>query len=179
MKRFYTADPKDAYRLALEGLAGDARLIVVQNDEVCVWTGAIQSFDLEECERRGIAVAYGEYIGGSIVCMPGDLSVMRIHWGTDDWIVEFGRRVYDWLAGLGLDVVRSDNDLLADGKKIFSWARATTKEGWCQSVAHFSIGPMDLELVKAICTKEMVKMPGALSDYGITAEDALLEFGLY
>ena len=42
-----------------------------------------------------------------------------------------------------------------------------------ESVAHFSIN-MDLNLVGRVCTKPMVKTPGALGKYGVTA-DVLLE----
>ena len=61
------------------------------------------------------------------------------------------------------------SDLLADGKKVASWARATLITGWVQTVAHFSVN-VDVDLIRQICTKPMVKVPGALSDYGITAE---------
>ena len=137
---------------------------------VSVWTGQLATLDLAACERLGLTVGQGEYMGGSIVNMPGDLSICITTWGDSDLAPEIVERMAAWLTGMG-ELSQDENDVLLDGRKVLSWARATTVKGWCQSVVHCSVGPMDLKLVREICTKPMAKVPGSLGDYGVTAEE--------
>ena len=178
MDIYRTSDPAAAYRLSRECMAGHEGEIIVVNVAPCVWTGRLNTMDLSACAGRGLTVAYGEYLGGSIVCMPGDLSVMRVTFGSNEWAPELVDAAAAWLEGRGIAVTRDENDVLADGRKVISWARATGYEGWCQSVVHFSIGPMDLDLVRTVCTKPMTKVPGSLGEYGVTAEDVLGALGI-
>ena len=156
--------------VANECLAGREGIVVCINADVCVWTGELNTLNLTECKRRNLYVGKGKYLGGSIVNMPGDLSICITAWGNSELAPKIVDHAAEWLAERGISITRDENDVLADGKKVISWARATTLQGWCQSVVHFSVGAMDLELVQAICTKPMVKVPGALSLYGITAD---------
>lgn len=153
-------------------------LIVHVTERPLVLTGALNTLDLDACVRLGLAVGRAAYLGGSIVCMPGDLSLCRVSWGGSSWAPELVGAAAAWLTGRGISVTRDGNDVLADERKVISWARATTREGWCQSVVHFSVGPMDLGLVRAVCTKPMAKTPGSLGEYGITAEEILQALGI-
>ncbi len=137
---------------------------------VSVWTGQLATLDLAACERLGLEVGHGQYLGGSIVNMPGDLSICITTWGDSDLAPEIVERMAARLRELG-EVSMDENDILLEGKKVVSWARATTVKGWCQSVIHCSVGPMDLDLVREICTKAMEKIPGSLGEYGLTAYD--------
>lgn len=170
MKIQRTRSPKYFESEANECLVGREGAIVCINEEPCVWTGEFNTLNLEECKNRGLYVGKGKYLGGSIVNMPGDLSICITTWGDSDLAPYIVDRATEWLAERGINITRDGNDVLADGKKVISWARATTLHGWCQSVVHFSVGAMDLDLVREICTKPMVKVPGALSYYGITAD---------
>ena len=58
---------------------------------------------------------------------------------------------------------------MTDIDRLISVARAEL--GCTESVIHCSIGPMDLDLVREICTKPMAKVPGSLGDYGVTAAE--------
>lgn len=173
MQTYMTHDPTEALRLYKECMSGHDGLIVHIADSVFVETGAYDSLDRAECDRLGIPVAQADYLGGSIVCMPGDLSLCRITWGNDDWAKDIANLSTAWLSGKGLTVTRDHNDILIDGKKVVSWARATNISGWCMSVVHYSIGPMDANLVDQICRKTMIKTPGSLGEYGINATDVL------
>ena len=62
------------------------------------------------------------------------------------------------------------NDVLARHKKVASWAKSHSISGWVQTVAHFSV-MVDVDLIRMLCTKPMNKIPGALKDYGITADE--------
>lgn len=165
-----TTNPLEFESYANDCLSGHEGMVLHVAASVNAWTGQLDTLDRAECERRGIVIGTGLYLGGSIVNMPGDLSVCLTTWGESDFAPRAVDAIADWLASRGVAITRDGNDVLADGKKVISWARAMHIRGWCQSVIHFSVGPMDLDLVKAICTKPMAKIPGALSDYGVTAE---------
>lgn len=135
-----------------------------------VWTGQLPTLDPDACARHGLTVGQGQYLGGSIVNMPGDLSICITTWGNSELAPRIVERMTERLRELG-EVSMDENDILLEGKKVVSWARATTVKGWCQSVIHCSVGPMDLDLVREICTKPMEKVPGSLGDYGVTAEE--------
>lgn len=154
------------------------RLVVYTNQNPIVFTGTLHSLDMDECARRGLRVYRLLYRAGSIVSMPGDLSLMLVSREPGDWAMETIRRAGKWLRERGVNAILDRNDLLADGRKVASCAMGRTPEGWRHVGVHFSIGPMDMELVRAICTKEMVKVPGSLGDYGVTAEDLIEALGL-
>ena len=156
--------------VANECLAGREGAIACINADPCVWTGELNTLNRDACKKHKLYVGKGKYLGGSIVNMPGDLSICITTWGNSDLAPQIVDRAVEWLSARNILITRDENDVLADGKKVVSWARATTIQGWCQSVVHFSVGAMDLDLVREICTKPMVKIPGALSLYGITAE---------
>lgn len=145
--------------------------LIYSGNEAVVSTGQLATLDLKECARRGLYVGKWEYLAGTIVVMPGDLSICITTWGDCELAPQIVDLAAAWLSARGINITRDENDVLADGKKVVSWARARTLQGWCQSVVHFSIGAMDLELVQAICTKPMTKIPGSLGEYGITAEE--------
>lgn len=156
---------------ANECLAGHEGAVICVNDEPCVWTGQLATFDRGECEKRGLYIGVAQHLGGTIVNMPGDVSLCVTTWGNSEIAPKIAAKLTNWLTEKGLSATTDGNDTLVDGKKVISWARATTVKGWCQSVVHVSVGKMDLKLVRAVCTKPMKKTPGALSEYGITADD--------
>ena len=170
MNIVFEPDPIEAVRLSRKHLAGQEGIIVNIAEDVFVETGLLRSLDRDICDEKDIYVGEAIYLGGTIVVMPGDLSLCITTWGSSDLAPNIVSRSEEWLVERGINVSRNENDLLADNKKVVSWARATAVNGWCQSVVHFSIGVVDLELITKICTKPMIKIPGALSDYGITAE---------
>lgn len=170
-----TTDAGEFERLSREKAE---RVLIHEAKRPCVWTGLLDTLDTDACVRRGLVIGRGLYLGGSIVCMPGDLTACRVRFGADEWAPELADTASAWLEGRGIAVTRDENDVLADGRKVISWARAASYDGWRQSFVHFSIGPMDLDLVRAVCTKPMTKVPGSLGEYGVTAEDLIGALGI-
>ena len=168
----------EAVELSKECLSGHEGVIIYVSEGPSVLTGAFNTLDRDACKRFGLQIGEAPYHGGTIVNMPGDLSLCITTWGNSEIAREIVDATVEWLEGLGVKVSRNNNDVLADEKKVISWARTMTISGWCQSVVHFSVGKMNLDLVKEICTKRMVKIPGSLSDYGITADDILAKLNL-
>jgi len=170
----YTTSAKSFERYANECLKGEEGAIIHSSDDNSVWVGQLESaYNQEAITERGLDVGQGQYFAGAIVNMPGDISVCITKSHLSDVGLDICDAVYNYLADKGIEVVKDGNDILAEGKKIASSCQVEMPNGYCQTVAHISIGKMDLELVKAICVKPMVKIPGALSEYGITAEDIL------
>ena len=146
----------EAVNLSQECLSGHEGFIIYISDGPSVLTGAFNTLDREACKRLGLQVGEAPYHGGTIVNMPGDVSLCITTWGDSEIAREIVSMAAEWLEGLGVNVSRDSNDVLADGKKVISWARTMTLNGWCQSVVHFSVGKMDLKLVQEICTKPML-----------------------
>ena len=171
MEIFKTRDNEEG-RAYINGCLnpGHEGLCVVYVEDTHLSTGVSKTSDKALARELGIPIWEGEHLGGSLVNFHGDLSLVLTTWGH----IDFGERLFtataDYLRGKGIDVSTDNNDVLADGKKVMSWARATTKDGWVQSAAHFSVNT-DLDLIRQICTKPMAKEPGALSKYGVTADD--------
>lgn len=167
-----THDLDEAQSFADECLAGREGAIIFVCDEAQVLTGQTNTMNKAKCEELGLSVTTALHIGGTLVCMPGDVVVCLTTWGRTDYAKKLTETFADWLAGYGL-VGEDNNDVTMYGKKVVSWAGGSTAEGWYQSGVHFSIGPMNLDLVDAICTKPRKKTPGSLMEYHIGTEDVL------
>lgn len=175
MEIFKTHDNQAAMAYAAECLGeGHEGLDVFFNDTTFLQTGVLNTSDRDKARELGIPVWEARHLGGSIVCFPGDLSLCMTSWGTNDFGEKLFQMMVDLLKARGVEVTTSNNDVLAEGKKVMSWARAAVLEGWVQTVAHFSVN-VDLDLIRQICTKPMEKVPGALSDYGFTADELWAE----
>ena len=174
MEIINTTNPVEFEDYANECLNGHEGIVIHICEEPCVWTGLLQdTYNKEECEKRGLAVCIGQYYAGTIVNMKGDVSVCACTWGKTDIGENICEAIADMLRERGVEVTHDVNDILANEKKVASWASVPQSSGWVQTVVHLSVGKMDLKLVKAICTKPMIKTPGTLSNFGITTDDVL------
>lgn len=165
--------PGEAARLVLEREEG-----VIVNIGDKLWCACGQFADIREdvCAENDIGILRGHWLGGANVVFPGDLSIMEVRYGPSCFGEECLRAVCRYLGeDKGLPVCIDGNDLmlwdrdtkiaLKVGSHGSNWVGELT-----ESVVHFSIN-MDLSLVNRICAKPMVKTPGALSKYGVTAEE--------
>lgn len=176
MHVIYAADERgqaEALRLIWEKEEG---VIVNFTEKTWCVCGAERTFREEVCEEAGLLLFHAHHLGGSTVVFPGDLSIMEVRKGPSRFGEECLREVCWYLRDKkGLPVCIDGNDLMLwdrDGKTALkvgshgsNWVGELT-----ESVAHFSIN-MDVELVGRVCTKPMVKTPGALSKYGVTAQE--------
>ena len=144
-------------------------LVLLFSSELAVVYGYPQYIDINACIRNGAFLYQAWHLGGAVVCFPGDLSIMELKNGGSNFGHESISAVRDMLENRRISTLIDGNDLMVDGRKCGSWAR-TSNRGYTQTVVHFSINS-DVQTIRELCTKPMVKIPGALSDYGITAED--------
>lgn len=173
----YTTDAKAFEKYANECLAGHEGVIIHLAETHCIWTGLLPTYNKKEVQKHGFTVGVGQYYAGTIVCMPGDISICITTWGTCNKGKEVCDAVATVLEERGISVLHDGNDILAEGKKVASYCTVPQLSGWVQTVIHISIGAIDIDLVKAICTKPMKKTPGALSDFDISAENVLNVIG--
>lgn len=170
----YTTSAQAFEKYANDCLKGHEGAAFHVAESPCVWVGKIDTaYNKDECNSRRLPIAKGQYYAGAIVCMPGDVSACITTDGLSDVGMNISDAIFNYLFGKGINVIKDGNDILADGKKVASYCQAETPNGLCQTVVHVSVGKMDLDLVKAICAKPMLKTPGALSDYGISTKDII------
>lgn len=129
--------------------------------------------DLEYCKEHNIPTYMMKRGGGTIVCSKGNIGISAItpvKWG---WIChDFLKSFSEYLSGCHLNVEISGNDILVDGYKVASCVELRVGEDLNHIYSTYQISiNQDIEAIKHICKKEMVKIPKALSDYGITTEE--------
>ena len=161
-------------------------LLVNFGDNYFCGCGKHSNLREEVCDNLNIPILRANYLGGTIVIFPGDLSIMEVKRGHSTFGAKTIQCLCDYLRSKGLPVFVDNNDLLlsdVDNRVAYkvasygsNWVGAMTETG-----IHVSINT-DVELIKSICVKPMVKVPGALGQYGITAQElwqailAILEY---
>ena len=131
------------------------------------------SCNIEWCEKNNIPYARQPQNGGCIIGVKGNvfMNIKRKSIGGEC----FGDRLTKAFAKYlkdekNLNSVRCDNnDVLVDGFKVAS-AVETTINGW-QYMSFQASLHQDIETIKNVCNKPMVKVPKGLSDYGITTNE--------
>ena len=176
MTTFQTKSNHEAAEIALRimGEHGEGR-IALFSSELAVVYGSPQYVNIPACIRRGIFMFPAAHLAGAIVCFPGDLSIMELRYGHGSFGSDAIKTAERLVKTHSEHALIDGNDLLVDGKKIASWADISLS-GYYQSVVHFSVHS-DVDLIRELCKKPMVKTPGALSDYGITAADIMTALG--
>ena len=107
---------------------------------------------------------------GVIVSQKGDVGIAYVSKNRETtWGVDLLKSLAKYLQEKNISAVFVDNDLLLDGYKVAGVSK-TLLNDVAFFALHISIN-VDLDLIKNICTKEMVKIPKGLNDYGITTEE--------
>lgn len=107
--------------------------------------------------------------GGAMVTSPGDVLFCHM---SKDRLDDFNDHIRKYLSTkIKQENVEIDNDLLVNGKKVAGFMEISVNNKHFYG-GHISIN-CNLNLIKQICTKEMVKVPGGLGEYGITSEQVV------
>lgn len=150
--------------------------VVFPLKDLSVQYGDDMDIDMDYCREHGIHCRYEKRPGGSLVLFPGNIIFLDISpVESPRRFVEFAQEFIMYLRGKGVNASMDGNDIMANGKKVvgaISTSLPTPYEGWVYFGASISINS-DAELIDKICTKHMEKVPGALSDYGITTEEIM------
>ena len=181
MQIIYAAD--EAGQLAAQDLICNTSEGIIVNFTQKTWCvcGAGRAFREDVCAERGIPVFHAHHLGGTTIVFPGDLSIMEIRNGFSTFGETCLRHIHDYLMRRGFFVRIEGNDLLIWDKQdqiIYKVGSHGSNHvgALTESVVHFSIN-VDVPLICDICTKPMIKMPGAWSKYHISAEELWAELG--
>lgn len=153
-----------------------ALTVVFPIDVLSANYGNMNDIDKEFCDANDIKYRYENRSGGCMVLFPGNIIVQDVY-PTDNFLRQHGflNDLVEYLQAKGINAITNNNDLMIDGKKMVGAVSETLPEPYKGSVffgLSISINS-DPELISKICTKESEKVPGALSDYGITTEDMM------
>jgi lipoate-protein ligase A len=128
-----------------------------------------KQIDKKTCEALGYPVYEAYYNGGTIVCGEGDILLIQFDRIENNWLGHFISYFVAWLKEKKLNAEQDSNDILVDGYKVCG--TVITRYGDLDFTgAVISLNP-NLDHIKAICKKPMVKVPKGLSEYGITTEE--------
>ncbi len=148
-------------------------IVVQQQDEVTY--GFENDCNIDYCIKNNIPHYNRSGAGGCIVHAKGSIGINHIY--SHDKYPEFLsvlmiKDLLEYFQNKGLNAVLDGNDILIDGYKVASCAENNLPPDyrWCNSVVLISIN-QNIGLIKNVCLKPMVKVPKALSDYGITTEE--------
>lgn len=173
MKVYNHKDALAHLNYILEHRIEDAFIAVF--DETAIHYGKDRMFNLPRALELNIPCYDVKREGGAFVASPGDIVYC---FTTKQDESHFNMELRDFLAkkltNKGITVQQTKNDLLVDGKKCFGFMHYKFNYRWFYG-GHISI-KCNLELIKEICMKEMVKVPCGLSDYNITTEEVIQWF---
>lgn len=125
--------------------------------------------DEETCKELGYEIVESYNNGGTILANKGDIILSHLDTPENGWLFKFAEHFVDWLKSKGLNAEYIGNDILVDGYKVCGLC--ITRYGRIDfSSAYIGIN-IDLDHIKQICRKPMVKVPKGLSEYGITTEE--------
>lgn len=141
--------------------------VYVRPATTLVHLGLNTNIDENYCVQNNIPVFRVQRLGGAIVSHPNDYDFVVIEPKTYDGSrpALFQKLIHTFLKN-NLTAVFENNDLLVDGYKVASYSYRELDNGMLYLAMHISMS-VDLELIKSICKKEMIKIPKGLNDFGI------------
>ena len=149
---------------------------IVPIEDLSVNYGVNKDVDFDFCDKNEIPYFFINRKGGAIVLFPGNIAVDAIFTaGSCNIAWDFLKDMVEYLKQKAIDAYLDGNDLMVSGKKVIGAVGEILPEPFNKYVyTGFSISiNTDVELINQICTKPMEKIPGALSDYGITTEEVI------
>lgn len=173
-----TIDNKKNFETILAALQGTTvEVIAIPNDTI-VYPGKEGDYNKDYCEENNIMVAPIPRAGGTIISFTGNICYFS--GGKETFEPNKGTLFLEafsnYLKDKGLNVVydQDTNDILVEDYKVASFGNGelATHPGFFVTAIQIA-NSLDIELIKNICLKPMHKVPKALNDFGITAEETL------
>ena len=125
--------------------------------------------DEEICKNLGYEIIESYNNGGTIVSNKGDILLAHFDVCDNTWGVTFAEYFVNWLKNKNLNAEFTGNDVLVDGYKVCG--ACITRYGRVDYTGFAISVNINLDHIKQICRKPMVKVPKGLSDFGITSEE--------
>lgn len=143
--------------------------LIGQSNKTCVLYGADNFNRLD-----GIEYYNTHNFGGVIVNFVGDISIANYSDTNDTFGKDFLVLLRNFMKRKGYFLDIKGNDLIANGVyKVASFMSQRFGDVLFTGI-HISMN-VDIDIINQICTKEMVKIPKGLTNFGVTTEE-LLDF---
>lgn len=141
-----------------------------------VTLGNMNDIDLNYCKKAGLIVVDQKREGGSIIFFEDNIGLGLIYNKNlypSYVLYTFYQDFVQFLQNKNINAAIIDNDIMIDGKyKIAGYMKTSLPPNFIHKYEGLQISiNVDNELINNICTKEMIKIPKGLSDYGITAAE--------
>lgn len=168
--QYYKVDQSNIFKEVKKNIEhGKHTCFHVVTDKPVVFVNHGGMVDANVCENLGYETCEAQYNGGIIISNQGDFAIAHFSSICNPFKQSFVEHFVNWLQNKGLNAVYEDNDILIDGYKVCG--TSTTRYGRIDFTAIFIGVNTNLEHIKTICKKPMVKVPKGLSEYGITTEE--------
>lgn len=150
--------------------------VIFPIEDLSVNYGVENDINKEYCDNNNIHYRFEQRSGGCMVLFPGNIITLDVY-PADNFLKQhaFMHDFVDYLQTKGINATTNNNDLIINGKKVIGSLSEMLPEpykGWMYFALSVSIN-IDENLISNVCTKNSVKTPGALSDYGITTEEVM------
>ena len=122
------------------------------------------------CAEKGYEIMEMQRNGGTFLLSEGDIGAFHVGRIGNTYLKDFVNYMIAKLREKGLNAYWDNNDVLVDGYKVCGISASVTRNRKQFFVFHVAMN-INLDDIKAICTKPMVKVPKGLSEYGVTAEE--------
>lgn len=157
-----------------DGLKTQSRCVIVKYTQPQVNYGFDDKPNFKYCDEANIPCVDIGRRGGTFVVNKDDLGFGFITKGVDNRIGELlYNEFFEFLKSRGLNVEQISNDILVDGYKVFGWASHYYQEfGAIYITSHITLS-VDVELIKKVCIKPMVKVPKGLNDFGVQQKEVI------
>ena len=152
--------------------------VIIVQDQTEISHGWENDCNFEYCKANNIPYHDYKRGGGTIVLTKGNISLGFIYNNRKYKRFMFEALLTDlkdYFVSKGLNAEINHNDILIDGYKVASSYAHNYGEGyqWTYDSAQISIN-QDLEVIKNVCLKPMVKVPKGLGEYGVTTEEIIV-----
>lgn len=155
-----------------KAFSGQEFFCYVPIDEKLVLNCIGSDAKIDEAIERGYRIQNVPMQGGGIVMSNGDIAfgfmTTKIRENYREIVLG---HIANKLKEKGLNAECNSNDVTVDGYKVIGYAQSELRPYLCVAIA-VSMNA-NIEDIRAICTKEMKKIPGSLTDYNITRADMI------
>lgn len=144
-----------------------------------VFCGINNELNADYCKKNNIQLLQFPNEGGVIVVSEGDFDIGHFSYNVKNTFnKDFANCIIKYLTQLGLNAQFKGNDLILDD--LYKCGSYSSRQYGkiLYSAFHISIN-INLEAIKNICKKEMIKIPKGLSEYNISTnniQELFLEF---
>lgn len=172
----------DIIQLTAQNVVEEIHSILNKQKECFVWgipdknyvfSGRNENFNKKYCIENNIGILSFPNEGGVLVINKGDVELGHFSKDVHNKFNEnFATKLTQYLQEKNINASMEGNDILIDNMyKCVGYSSRRFGE-ILYSAFHISIN-VNLELIKNICTKPMIKIPKGLSYYGVTTEEVL------